>query len=71
MESTIVERGLFADEVHQQMIAYLDDQVPYLSVGLDTRKALMDYAESGGPLRFDSENDKTAYGDRILRMIQF
>ena len=46
------------------------DLVGPLSVGVDTRKALMDYAESGGPLRFDSENDKTAYGDRILRMIQ-
>ena len=36
MESTIVERGLFADEVHQQMIAYLDEQIPYLPVGRDT-----------------------------------
>ena len=35
MESTIIERGLFTDEVHQKMIAYLDEQVPYLSVGLD------------------------------------
>ena len=46
------------------------DLVGPLSVGLDTRKALMDYAESGGPLRFDAEDDKTAYGDRIIRMIQ-
>jgi hypothetical protein len=36
MESTIVERGVFTEEVHQRMIAYLDEQVPYLSVGLDT-----------------------------------
>ena len=36
MDAAIIERGLFTDEVHQRMIAYLDEQIPYLSVGLDS-----------------------------------
>ena len=35
MDAAIIERGVFSREVHQKMIEYLDEQVPFLSVGLD------------------------------------
>ena len=43
MDTAIIERGLFTDEVHQRMIAYLDEQVPYLPVGLDTDQFVRRY----------------------------
>ena len=46
------------------------DLVGPLTVGEETREALMAYAESEGPLRFDTEEDEKASGRRIVRMVQ-
>ncbi len=41
-----------------------------LTVGDETRAALMAYAESQGPLRFHTEADEEASARRIVRMVQ-
>ena len=46
------------------------DLVGPLTVGDETREALMAYAGSEGPLRFDTEEDEKASGRRIVRMVQ-
>ena len=36
MSSAIIEREIFPKEIHDQIIAYLDEQIPYLNVEMDT-----------------------------------
>ena len=47
------------------------DLVGPMSVDGQTREALMDYALSGGELRFDTEADREQSAVRIARMVQF
>ena len=54
----------------EEFMAVCLDLVGPLTVGEETREALMAYADSEGPLRFDTEEDEKASGRRIVRMVQ-
>ena len=47
------------------------DLVGPMTVESHTREALLDYANAGGDLRFDSEADREESSARVARMVQF
>ena len=47
------------------------DLVGPMTVESHTREALLDYANAGGDLRFDSESDREESSARVARMVQF
>ena len=61
------ERPLTPDE----FVDHTLDLVGPMTVESHTREALLDYANSGGDLRFDSEADREESSARVARMVQF